>query len=494
MTSSPSSDEEQLASAAQSSPSSSSSIEQPQPQSSIKRRRKLRVLVITMGGTRQRYMEEIFQHPTMVEQFEPPIFSLGVSSRQLRNRYEFFNVANDAGLLPQAEWDAIHAQHVSGKYATQYTEKFLDCLEGIPITTEGRQGSRDDLKLHYSEELWRKAKTLNRGRAVLGCTFAHLIALKKFVSEDFDMILEDNVRTCPDNCAQRIWNFIDTSFEWENEQQSLEKQDEGHGDNDGSTTSRDTQCHFRFFGWLGSVPNLKWILNVHSKKRGYCVRDPQSSPTPDHSNDNVSFFPFPIPEYLQADLPEIMMMEEFAKISTTDNGNGNDDDNDEHQEQDQQNDDNDDNKQSKQLLPGGNPIWGSYAYWISKQGYENLLDRLRKDVGAMLWKSKRMRVYKVKPIDKILPRHTMQAFGTHSIHISNHPAFFRAPMLTSKIHTQWDPEFCKSTEYQLQHCGSDGMDWFDLWLPTDEEDIVRHRQATGEWLTLAELSSQNRKK
>ena len=196
-----------------------------QEQSSSTRRRKLRVLVITMGGTRQKYIEELFKDPKMSSDFEPPTFSMGVSSRQLRNRYEFFKIANDAGLLPTAEWDAIHAQHVSGIYSTHYTEKFLDCLHTIPITTQeqGRQGSRDDLKLHYSEELWRKAKTLNRGRAVLGCTFAHLIALKRFVAEDFDMILEDNVRTCPENCAQRIWNFIDASLKWEKQQQQQQE-------------------------------------------------------------------------------------------------------------------------------------------------------------------------------------------------------------------------------------------------------------------------------
>jgi hypothetical protein len=130
--------------------------------------------------------------------------------------------------------------------------------------------------------------------------------------------------------------------------------------------------------------------------------------------------------------------------------------------------------------PGGNPVWGAYAYWISPEGYQSLLDRLRKDVGAMLWRGKRMRYYSVKPIDKILPRLTMAAFGNDSVHIPTHPAFFRAPMLTSKIHTQWDPEFCKSTEYQLRHCG---LDWTDLWLSEKERAVVAHRIETGEWLT-----------
>ena len=100
-------------------------------------------------------------------------------------------------------------------------------------------------------------------------------------------------------------------------------------------------------------------------------------------------------------------------------------------------------------------------------------------------KGKRMRFYSVKPIDKILPRQTISAFGKNSVHISTHPAFFRAPMLTSKIHTQWDPEFCKSTEYQL---GKSSMEWSDLWLTRNEQEVITHRQATGEWLTIAKLS------
>ena len=116
---------------------------------------------------------------------------------------------------------------------------------------------------------------------------------------------------------------------------------------------------------------------------------------------------------------------------------------------------------------------------MSETAYRRLLERLRNDVGAMLWKGKRARYYKVKPIDKMLPRCIMALCGEDSVQITTNPAFFRAPMLTSKIHVQWDPEFCKSTEYQLQNTG---LDWSDLWLSDAEQLVVDRRIVSGSWL------------
>ena len=423
-----------------------------------------------MGSPRKEHIENLFADPRMAQHFEPPVFTPGVSSRSLRNRHEFLRVANEAGLLPKQEWEALLAAHKEGKFTTRHTERFFECLEGIPVT-QGRKGSREDVKLHYSVELWRKAKTLNRGRSVIGCTFAHLIALKRFVEDGFDLILEDNVRAPPDHCAERIWHAIDASKEWE-----LERQAKGGDNSDGiDRNQQDRNCHFRFAGWLGSVPNLEWILNLHSKKRGYVrTTELRGSAVDDNINQLGSFFPFPISEYLETDLPEMEKAMQHSDVSRTGD-----------LEQSDEQGENEANAKQSRRKPGGNPIWGSYAYWMSAQAYQNLIETLRNDVGAMLWKGKRMRFYSVKPIDKILPRQTIAAFGHHSVHISTHPAFFRAPMLTSKIHTQWDPEFCKSTEYQIEQSG---MDWSDLWLTKDEQDIISHRRATSEWLTLAKLS------
>ena len=41
---------------------------------------------------------------------------------------------------------------------------------------------------------------------------------------------------------------------------------------------------------------------------------------------------------------------------------------------------------------------------VNRDGYEAILDKLRTDIGALMWRGKRMKTYKIKPIDKIIPR------------------------------------------------------------------------------------------
>ena len=116
-------------------------------------RRRLRVLVITTEGSdRQKYISELFAHPDMVATFEPPAFSPSVSSRTLRNRFEFLRMANEAGLLPPLEWEAILAAQESGLHEL-HPETFFDCLKDIPNAIEGRRGSKTDVQLHYSCEV-----------------------------------------------------------------------------------------------------------------------------------------------------------------------------------------------------------------------------------------------------------------------------------------------------------------------------------------------------
>lgn len=79
----------------------------------------------------------------------------------------------------------------------------------------------------------------------------------------------------------------------------------------------------------------------------------------------------------------------------------------------------------------------------------------------------------------MLPRQIISSCGAQSVQLATRPAFFRAPMLTSKIHIKWDPEFCKSTEYQLEMTG---LAWSDLWLSSQERQAVEHRLATGAWV------------
>jgi GR25 family glycosyltransferase involved in LPS biosynthesis len=312
--------------------------------------------VITMGSERQKHIESLFGK--MDDAFEPPAFSPGVPSRSLRNRSEFFRYAHEAGLLPQEEWEAIEATSKDLKarnYEGVDTERFFDCLEGVPVTT-GRRGNPQEILLHYSVELWRKAKTVNRGRAVLGCTLAHLIAMKRLVDEGFDLILEDNVRAPVESCAERIWECLAASEE-------LQHKDEN------------AKCHLRFMGWLGSIPNLKWILETHAPKRAF----PRSAAANNGNNNNnprvpISVFPFPRMEHLKEDMAEM----NFDKDE--DRAEGKDED------QSNENDDENDNEKSdskfEHKTPGGNPVWGCYAYWVSKEAHEKLIIRLQNDVGA----------------------------------------------------------------------------------------------------------------
>ena len=127
-------------------------------------KRRLKVLVITTDGSdRQKHIQDLFSHPSMLETFDPPTFSPSVSSRALRNRYEFFRIANEAGLIPPPEWEAIAAAHESGIYEN-HPERFFDCLKGIPIT-EGRRGSKTDVKLHYSCEVSKTERIQGRSNA-----------------------------------------------------------------------------------------------------------------------------------------------------------------------------------------------------------------------------------------------------------------------------------------------------------------------------------------
>lgn len=386
--------------------------------------RDIRVLVISMGGPRQEAIQQMLRD---IGGFAPPVFSPGVPSRHLRNRANFFQSCHRAGIIPAEEWERL--QH-NCENPPADTTTFFDCLEGVPINPD-RRGSPADVKLHYCDELWRKAKTVNRGRSVLGCILAHLIALKTLVDGDFDVLVEDNVRAPLDGeAARRIRDTITAVRQHE--------------------ATSETAVHLRYYGWLGSMLNLQWNLRSHLVLRRVS------------SGDGCSVAPFPTAQNIEEDLKsggyivntdhtESQAVEAPGKVH---------------------------NK------PGGTPVWGAYAYWMSKEAHEALIGVLQKDVGTLMWKMKSARYYSVKPIDKILPRTTREIFGPSSVMITSEPAFFRAPMLTSKIHAKWDPDFCKSTEYQLTETN---LTWSSLWLTDTERRVVRYKEETGRWLTPVEL-------
>jgi len=424
-------------------------------------RRKLKPLVITMGSQRQEYIEQMFANETMRQYFESPVFSQGIPSRSIRSQMALLSHAGKAGILPDDEWAAIRSPRAKTLFEEDGATFLEKCLEEVPVES-GRHGAPQDTKLHFARELWQKGKSLNRQRSVLACTFAHLIAMKTLVKNDYDFILEDNVRAPIDStlsedaeilsetdeefceCAMRIWNTIEASKEMEEE--------------------TGVSCHLRYYGWLGSRPNLRAVydnfVNIHKFQKA--------------DGDKRTVFPYVV----NTDIDEMKL-----------NGG--------------------DNLQKA----GGTPLWGAYAYWISAEGHKAIISSLQKDVGSLLWKGKRMRCYQVKPVDKIIPRKVASYFsdGCKHIHVATHPAFFRAPMLTSQIHSKWDAAFCSSTEFQMKRCdnvyeSSDGCDendestevnndeeklkWRRLWLTAEERQIVEHRIEHGLWITMAELKEQ----
>lgn len=368
----------------------------------------LKALIITMGGTRRETLETLIAvHNTTNSVKIQATFVPGVPSRALRSRNSFAYYCNQAGLLPESEWEAVR----------DGSKSWEEALAAVAPPQPGAQ--------HYLLELWQKGKALNRGRAVLACSLAHLIALKQFTDDGtFDVLLEDNVRWNPDNFTRKVRDIQRARNNFELE--------------------RGVKVHMQYFGWLGSAPNLRWTYASHIPKRSY----------------NNSIVPFPDPGDISDDLKSGLY---YCGLPSSCH-------------------DSDDSRD-----PGGNPVWGCYGYWISPEAYTSVMSTLRTDVGSMLWKGKRQRCYQVKPVDKFLPRLIRRFYGNSSVQLCVKPAFFRAPMLTSKIHTQYDPSFCKSTTLQLAL--SSGEEWSTIALSETERKVVGYWRDFGIWITPSQLET-----
>lgn len=214
--------------------------------------RKLRPLVISMGGDRQKKIMNMFE--SMSSHFELPTFSPGVPQRKIRNRMGLISTAYEAGLIPQQEWEAFLQSHGEIPTSSYYcdnddhrppSDQLLLCKawQAVPLTPitkeqQQRKGSTLDISQHYTAEFWRKAKGLGRDRAVLACTLAHLIAMKTYVRGGYDFILEDNVRAPIDatDCARRV------------------------------REAKTVEADLIYLGWLGSIKNLTWVIHTHAKR------------------------------------------------------------------------------------------------------------------------------------------------------------------------------------------------------------------------------------
>ena len=341
------------------------------------------------------------------------------------------------------------SERTVARAASDNVHLIIDPFRYLEETTQAPVGKGEDEKRYDCRsskftaiELWAKAKTLNRGRSVLACVMAHLMAMKTLVGDQdenaclgsadssrFDFILEDNVRAFDGSgseCAKRIWQLVEAS------------------------SSRG--CHLRYYGWLGSAPNLTWVFSKHIPRKAF------------NRADGSDFSIFPLPTNEDFELDGIVSSAKPTRQRNTTEGS---------------------NESPHFETPGGTAVWGTFAYTVSPKTYHSLVRRLQQDVGALMWKGKRMRCFVAKPFDKILPRHTRQEFGAQAIHLTSKVAFVRAPMLGSLIHPQWEVGFCTSTE--LQHGLSSHEDgkyvWDNVWLSGSEHELIARRKESGEWRT-----------
>eukprot|EP00986_Skeletonema_menzelii_P015483 scaffold11881_cov149-Skeletonema_menzelii.AAC.10 len=334
----------------------------------------------------------------------------------------------------------------------------------IPISPN-RRGAPEDISVPYSVELWRKSKTLNRDRAVFGCSLAHLIAMKTLIGDDhdksddlsshdakFDFILEDNVRafvgledTVGNNsceCACRIWDLIEAS------------------------NKAQDKPHLRYYGWLGSKPNLSWVYNNHIPRKAF-----------GSGGETIKIFPFPTNNDFLLDSIDGTSSKPATNQTTNKDTTE------------------ESTKKPSFSTPGGTAVWGMFAYTISPAAYHSLIAQLQNDVGMLMWKGKRMRAFQAKAIDKIIPRTVREVFGEMSVHLSDKVGFVRCPMLGSMLHSQWEEGFCESTElqYALSSHGEGCNAWDNVWLGDIERQIVDYRKKNGKWIRKEDIQGKSPK-
>ena len=164
----------------------------------------------------------------------------------------------------------------------------------------------------------------------MACTFAHLIALKRFTSEDFDILLEDNVRAPVESCANMVKQAREAS-----KSLSLE---------------RGIECHFQFLGWLGSLTNLEYLIHTHARKRSFPTWAQNETTT---RGQSVGVTPFPLLSHLESDL-ELGGPNVPATNTTEAGGVG--------EKQDGDDDDNDKASGTRHSRPGGNFMYVKRKY------------------------------------------------------------------------------------------------------------------------------------
>ena len=285
------------------------------------------------------------------------------------------------------------------------------------VSVEERNANHN--KLHYSVELWRKCKSLSHPqRKVLACALAHLQALNHIISRS-------SLRDVDDLTKRKKYFILE-----DNVRSVVSRINEFVEEDTKNTVKIDDEkdVAMQYFGWLGSESNIEYLYN-------YFIPSKQ---------DSGRSFPYPLSQDIVQFLPDY------------------------------------DPKQTLKEGPGGTILWGAFAYYIHIKGIKSIIEELQKDVGALVWKGKRMKLYSVKPIDKVIPRMLLRhGYEPNQIRCCSNVRFVRAPMLQSTLHTQYDEAYCKSTTKQLEF---GNHTWKNhVWLTEEEQCVVSSAVTTGTW-------------
>ncbi len=326
------------------------------------RDRPIRVLCVTLGGTRRAEIERRFAgrlgesgegSEGAAAEFELQ-FVDGVPQRDLRSRAGLLRTLRSVGLLSE-EGSVLPPDAAD---------------EGVG------QASGNDLE----QRCWLAMRHLNRDRAVLACVLAHLRAMRIAVEEGWDVILEDNTRGAMHLAAQRIRECAENSPE----------------------------AHLRYYAYGGRAGEIyEWLSNGSDGER----------------------VALPWPR---------QRVEEM---------------------------------QGKEM----DVIWGTLCYSISKAGYEEICNWLRRGLPhSLAWSPRRQKKQFARPIDKIMPRCMLRS--DLCIRVARFPAFVRAPV-RSVIHPKWDAKFLETSETQLRLAG---LGWGDLDLSPQDVDVIGQLQVAAE--------------
>eukprot|EP00750_Incisomonas_marina_P005324 INCI13905.3.p1 GENE.INCI13905.3~~INCI13905.3.p1 ORF type:complete len:380 (+),score=47.57 INCI13905.3:237-1376(+) len=244
------------------------------------------------------------------------------------------------------------------------------------------------------ERLWRDCRSINRQRAVLGCLLAHVRALKyaNSIPGGVDVVFEDNVRFLkkPGASAARI--------------RSLQSQSPG--------------ALVRLYGFGAPETIVKSLFTAAGS----------------HHVADFLFTP------AKSQLPDDQLHTETCSNEKCD-------------------------AMSEKGLQRGAPlVWGCFAYWVHPSVLERYLHTLRAQLPTSLLhkRNKRQKTYSVRPFDKVLfdfglPRTVFQAQADvpqdvcdsqqpRTAVVALRPCCYRAPMLPSLIHRNYDAGFCAASE------------------------------------------------